>query len=210
MDVIVGVGGRDAKIAAGEGNTSELMSKKPSGGSGSRDEKGAAVGKPRRFKVNAIFRNRYLFRLTAGCIHGKESAEIVRSWLNDGNHDGLAIGGPGERQAIGENVFVVEEIALERAIAPGDLEIGDGGIAMLVQVGEALTIGREGDGAVDVLDQKTRCSAEHWSVVEGSNGLLGIVASNEIDVIAIGGEGKTAITGGRGRDGLRVASGGTM
>src|SRR5713226_4808429 len=118
MNVIVGVGGQEAKIAAGEGHNSELISKKASRSGGSRDEKSAAIGKPGRFKVNAIFRNRHLLRLTAGCIHGKESAEIVRSWLNDGNHDGLAVGGPGKGQAVGENLFVMEEIAFERAIAP--------------------------------------------------------------------------------------------
>src|SRR5713226_9987270 len=155
MDVIVGVGSQEAKIAAGEGNNSELISKKTSGGGGSRDEKSAAIGKPRRFKVNAIFRNRYLLRLTAGSIHGKESAEILGRWLDDGNHDGLAIGGPGKGQAVGENLFVMEEIAFERAIAPGDLQVDHSGIAMLVQVGEALTVGRKGDGAVQVFDEKT-------------------------------------------------------
>ena len=140
MNVIVGVGGQEAKIAAGEGNDSELISKKTSGGGGSRDEKSAAIGKPRRFKVNAIFRNRHLLRLTAGRIHGKESAEIVRSWLNDGNHDGLAIGRPGKRQAVGEKVLVMEEIAFESAVAARDLEVGDGGIAVLMQVGEVLAV----------------------------------------------------------------------
>src|SRR5438309_3644110 len=122
MDIIVGVGGQEAKIAAGEGNNSELIPKKTSGGGGSRDEKGAAIGKPRRFKVNAIFRNRYLFRLTAGCIHRKESPEIVRSWLNDREHDGLAVGRPGKRQAVSENLLVLKEVAFESAVATRDLD----------------------------------------------------------------------------------------
>src|SRR5216684_8587823 len=121
MNVIVGVGGQEAKIAAGIGNNAELISKKASGGGGRRDEKSAAIGKPRRFKVNAIFRNRYLLRLTAGCIHGKESAEILGRGLDDGNHDGLAIGGPGKGQAVGVKFLVMEEIPFERAIAPSDL-----------------------------------------------------------------------------------------
>src|SRR5260370_41146811 len=110
MNVIVGVSGQEAKIAAGEGNNSELISKKASGGGGRRDEKSTAIGKPRRVQVNAIFGNRHLLCLAAGCIHGKESAEIVRRWLNDGNHNGLAFGGPVKRQAIGENALVMEEI----------------------------------------------------------------------------------------------------
>src|SRR5712664_2844826 len=179
MNVIVGVGGQEAKIAAGEGNNSELISEKTSGGGGSSDEKSAAIGKPRRFQVNAIFRNRHLLRLTAGCIHGKESAEIVRSWLDDGNHDGLAIGGPGKGQAIGEKFLVMEEIAFQSAIAPGDSEVGRSGIAMAVQVGEALAVGRKGDGTVHVLNKQARGSAEHGSVVEGSDGLLGILATHE-------------------------------
>src|SRR5207245_1469207 len=116
MNVIVGVGGQEAKIAAGEGNDSELISKKTSGGGGSGDEKSAAIGKPRRFKVNAIFRNRHLLRLTAGRIHGKESAEIVRSWLNDGNDDGIAIGRAGKGPAVGDEVGVMEEVAFEIAV----------------------------------------------------------------------------------------------
>src|SRR5260370_30084741 len=97
MNVIVGVGGQEAKIAARERNNSELISKKASGGGGSRDEKSAAIGKPRRFKVNAIFRNCYLLRLTAGCIHGKESAEIVAGWERDSNHARCDDRGPGKR-----------------------------------------------------------------------------------------------------------------
>src|SRR5208282_5807043 len=117
MYVVTGIGSQEAKIAAWKGNNPELISKKSSGGGVGRDEKGAAVGKPRRLLVNAIFRNRYRLRLTTGCVHGKESAEILGSWLNDGNHDGLAIGGPGKGQAIREDALVMEEIAFERTIA---------------------------------------------------------------------------------------------
>src|SRR5271167_1297057 len=129
MNVIAGVGGQEPKIAAGERNNSELISKKTSGSGGGRDEKSAAIGKPRRFQVNTIFRNRYLLRLTAGCIHRKESAKVMRSWLNDGNHDRLAIGRPGKRQAVGENFLVMKEVAFESAIAPGDLKVRRRGIA---------------------------------------------------------------------------------
>jgi hypothetical protein len=132
MNVIVGVGGQEPKIAAGEGNNTELIAKKTSGGGGSRDEKSAAIGKPRRFKVNPIFRNRYLLRLATGRVHSKESTKIVRSWLNDGHHDGLAIGGPGKRQAVGEDFLVMKEVAFESSVAAGDLEVGNGRIAMLV------------------------------------------------------------------------------
>src|SRR5260370_2205270 len=186
MNVIVGVGGQEAKIADGEGSNSEVISKKGSGGGGSRDEESVASGKRGRFKVNAIFRTRHLLRLTAGCIHGKESAEIVRSWLNNGNDDGLAIGGPGKSQAVGEKFLVMEEIAFERAIAPGDLQVSDGGIAVLVQVGEALAVGRKGNGTVHVFDKQARSSAQHGGVGERSDSLLGVVAADEGKAIAIG------------------------
>src|SRR5260370_31767537 len=97
MNVMVGVGGQEAKSAAGEGNNSELISKITGGGGLGGDEKSAAIGKPRRFKVNAIFRNCYLLRLTAGCIHGKESAEIVAGWERDSNHARCDDRGPGKR-----------------------------------------------------------------------------------------------------------------
>src|SRR5712692_273880 len=210
MNVIVGVSGQEAKIAAGEGNNPELIAKKASNGGGSGDEKSAAIGKPRRFKVNAIFRNRHLLRLAAGCIHGKEPAEIVRGWLNDGNHDGLAIRGPGERQAVGENFLVVKEVAFKSSIAAVDLKVNGGGIAVLVQVGKALAIGRKGDGAVHVFDEKTGSSAQHGSVVEGSDSLLGVVTTDEVDVIAIGGKRETTVTGGRGGDDLSVAARGNV
>src|SRR6266852_6176561 len=210
MNVIVGVSGQEAKIAAGEGNNPELIAKKASSGGGSGDEKSAAIGKPRRFKVNAIFRNRHLLRLAAGCIHGKEPAEIVRGWLNDGNHDGLAIRGPGERQAVGENFLVVKEVAFKSSIAAVDLKVNDGGIAVLVQVGEALAVGRKGDGAVHVFDEKTGSSAQHGSVVEGSDGLLRVVAAHEVDVIAVGRKSEAAVARSGGRDDLRVASGGNV
>src|SRR5712692_5868623 len=104
----------------------------------------------------------------------------------------------------------MEEIAFERAIAACDLEVGNGGIAMLVQVGEALAVGRKGDGTVHVLNEQPRCSPQHGRVVEGSNGLLGVLAADEVDVIAIGRKGEAAVARWRGRDDLGVASGGNM
>src|SRR5260370_31358886 len=74
------------------------------------------------------------------------------------------------------------------------------------QVGEALAVGRKGDGTVHVLNEQARGSPEHGSVVEGSNGLLGILAADEVDVIAIGRKGEAAVARGSGRDDLRVAS----
>src|SRR5712664_2139933 len=98
----------------------------------------------------------------------------------------------------------MEEIAFERAIAACDLEVDDGGIAMLVQVGEALAVGRKGDGAVHVLNEQARGSPEHGSVVERGDGLLGVLAADEVDVIAIGRKGEAAVARGSGGDDLRV------
>src|SRR5260370_5997099 len=81
---------------------------------------------------------------------------------------------------------------------------------MLMQVGEALAIGRKGDGAVHVLDKQARSSPKHGSVVQGSNGLLGVLAADEVNVIAIGRKGEAAVARGGGRDDLCVASPGDM
>ncbi len=105
---------------------------------------------------------------------------------------------------------MMEEITFECAIAPSDLEVGHRGIAMLVQEGEALAVGRKGNGAVHVLDKQARSSAEHGSVVQGSNGLLGVLAADEVNVVAIGRESEAAVARGGGRDDLRVASRGNM
>jgi len=42
-----------------------------------------------------------------------------------------------KRQAIVKKFLVVEEIAFKSSVAAGDFEVGDGGITVLVQVGEA-------------------------------------------------------------------------
>ena len=48
---------------------------------------------------------------------------------------------------------MVKEVAFEGAVAARDLEVGHGGIAVLVQIGKSLAVGRKGDGAVHVLDK---------------------------------------------------------
>src|SRR4029077_6551910 len=98
------------------------------------------------------------------------------------------------RQAIGLDVLMMEEVSLEGAVAPGDLKVGHLGIAVLVQVSEALAVGRKGDGAVHVFNEQARSSAEHGSVVERGDGLLGVVAADAVDVVAVGREGEAAVT----------------
>src|ERR1700682_6335879 len=196
--------------AVGEGNNSDLPAQKSSLRCGGGDEQAGHVRKPSGLEVDAIFGDGCLLHGAAGDVHDEESAEILRRWLDDGNHDGLAIRGPGKGEAIGEDFLVMEEIAIERAIAPRDLEVHRGGIAMLVQVGEALAVGRKSDGTVHILNEQPRGSAEHGSVVKRSDGLLGIVATDEVDVIAIGRESEAAVASGGGRDDLRVAAGGNM
>src|SRR5258708_17420938 len=105
---------------------------------------------------------------------------------------------------------MMEEITFERAIAPSDLEVGHRGIAVLVQVGKALAVGRKGNRAVHVLDKQTRSSTKHGSVIQGSNGLLGVLAADEVNVIAIGRKSEATVGRGRGRDDLGVASRGNM
>src|SRR5260370_20264364 len=105
---------------------------------------------------------------------------------------------------------MMEEITFECAIAPSDLEVGHRGIAVLVQVGEALAVGRKGDGAIHVLDKQARSSPEHRSVVERSDGLLGVLAADEVNVGAIGRKSEAAVARRSGRDDLRVASRGNM
>src|SRR6267378_6493609 len=210
MKIVVGIGGQEMEGAVGEGNNSDLPAQKSSLRCGNGDEQAGHVRKPGRLEVDAVFGDGRLLHGAAGDIHEEETAEILGRGLDDGDHNGLAIGGPGKRQAIGEDILVLEKIAFEGAIAPGDLEVGRGGIAMLVQIGEALAVGRKGDGTVHVLNEQTRSSAKHGSVVKGGDGLLGVLAAHEVDVIAVGGKCETSITGGRGCDDLSVAPGGDV
>src|ERR1700687_6200997 len=151
--------------AVGEGTNSDWPAQKSGLRWGGGDEQAGHVRTPGGLEVDAFFGDGCFLHAAAGDVHDEEPAEILRRGLYDGNHDGLAIRGPGKGQAIGEDFLVMEEIAIESAIAPGDLEVGRGGTAMLVQVGEALPVGRKSDGAVDVLNKQARGSSQHGSVV---------------------------------------------
>src|SRR6267378_4401212 len=148
MKIVVSIGGQKMECAVGEGNNSNLPALKSSFRGAGGDEQAGHVRKPSGFEVDAVFGDGRLLHGPAGDVHDEETAEILGRGLDDGNHDGLAIGGPGKSQAIGENFLVMEEIAIESTIAPGDLEVGSGGIVMPVQVGKALAVGRKGDAAV--------------------------------------------------------------
>src|SRR5258708_22018469 len=206
MKVVVGVGGQEMEGAIREGNDANLPASKSSFGWGSRDEETGHVRRPCRLVIETTLGKGYLLRGRAGNVHGEESADILGSGLHDGNHDSFAVGGPGKGQIIRVKLFVMEKIAFECAIAPSNFEVSHMRITMLMQVGEALAIGRKGDGAVHVLDKQARSSPKHGSVVQGSNGLLGVLAADEVNVIAIGRKGEAPVARGGGRDERCVAS----
>src|SRR5205823_1098415 len=54
--------------------------------------------------------------------------------------------------------------------------------------------------------EQARSSPEHGGVIEGSDGLLRIVAADAINVIAVGGKRKSSVPSCERRDDLRVAS----
>jgi hypothetical protein len=56
---------------------------------------------------------------------------------------------------------------------------------------ETLAIGRKGDGAVDILDEQLRRSAQHRSAIKRRQSMLGLVLSHAVDVAAIRRKGKT-------------------
>ncbi len=210
MKIVVGVGGQEMEGPIREGNDANLPASKSSFRCSSRDEETGHVRKPGRLVIETILGNGYLLRGSAGNIHGEESADILGSGLHDRNHDSLAVGGPGKGQIIRVKLFVMEKIAFECAIAPSDFEVSNVRITMLMQVGKALAIGRKRDGAIHVLDKQARSSPKHGSVVQGSNGLLGVLAADEVNVIAVGRKGEAAVTRGGGCDHLGVASRGNM
>ena len=140
MKVVVGICGQETEGAVREGNDANLSAPKPSFRHGGRDEETGHVREPDWLVIEAILGNGYLLHGTARDVHGEESADILWRRLDDGNHDSFSIGRPCECQVIDVKFLVMEEITFECAIAPSDLEVSHMGIAMLVQVGEALAI----------------------------------------------------------------------
>src|SRR6266446_3519068 len=210
MKVVVGVGSQETEGAVRERNDANLPAPISSFRRGGGDEQTGHFWKPNGLVIEAILGDGSLLGVASGNVHGEEPADILRGGLDDGNHNGLAIRGPGKGQIIDMKLLMMEKIAFESAVAPGDLEVSDFGIAMLVQVSEAQAIGRKRNGSVDIFYEQARRSAEHGSVIEGSDGLLGVVAADAVNVIAIGGESETTVAGGGGRDDLRVASRGSV
>src|SRR5258708_28145228 len=133
MKIIVSGGGQETEDSAGEGNNSYLATEKSRFRRGGRNEQSAAVGKPSGFKIVVIFGDGCLLHFSGGGIYSEESADILRRRLNDGNHNGLAIGRPGKCEAIRLNLLVMKEVAFDSTIAPRDLKVGHRGLAMLVQ-----------------------------------------------------------------------------
>ena len=128
------------KGAVGEGNDPNLPAPESSFHSSGGDDEAGHVRKPNGLVIEAILSDGYLLHGSAGDIHGEEPANILRRGLDDGNHNRLAIRGPGKSQIIGVKLDMMEKIALESAVAARDLEVSHLGIAVLVQVGEALAI----------------------------------------------------------------------
>src|SRR5208282_6773007 len=78
-------------------------------------------------------------------------------------------------------------------------------VVIFAQEGKALAVGREGDGTVDILDEQTGRAAEHGGGVERGESVFGLVAAHAINIVGVGREGEPCITGGCGRNKLRIA-----
>src|SRR5437879_2036252 len=206
MKVVVGVGSQETEGAVRERNDANLPAPISSFRRGGGDEQTGHVWKPNGLVIEAILGDGSLLGVASGNVHGEEPADILRGGLDDGNHNGLAIRGPGKGQIIDMKLLMMEKIAFESAVAARDLEVSHLRIAMLVQVGKALAIGRKRDGTVYVFYEQARSSAQHGGIIEGSDSLFGVIAADAVNVIAVGRKRKTAVTRGGGRDDLRVAA----
>src|SRR5260370_588418 len=124
MKIDVGIGRQEMEGAVREGTNAYWPAQKSSFRRGGGDEQAGHIREPGGLEVDTVFGDGRLPRGAAGDVHDEKSTDVLGCGLADGNHNALAIGGPGKRQAIGENFLVMEEIAFERAIATGDTEDG--------------------------------------------------------------------------------------
>ncbi len=210
MKIVVGIRSQQTESAAGERNNSDLAAQKTRFRRRRGDEQAGHIRKPAGLEIIVVFGDGRLFDGATVDVNDEESPDVLGGRLHNGNHDALAIGRPGKREAIRLNVLVMKEVTFESAIAARELEVGNRGIAVLVQVGKTLAVRRKGNGAVNVLDEQTRGSAEHGRVVKGRDGLLGVVAAHKVNIIAVGRKSEAAVARCGGRNYLRVAPGGNV
>src|SRR5438132_4405031 len=109
------------ELAAGEGNNADLATHKTRCCRGGGDEETAHVRKPARLEIIVIFGDGRLLHGAAGDVDDEESTDILGRRLDDGDHDSLAIGGPGKREAIRQYFLMMKEFAFQGAVGPRNL-----------------------------------------------------------------------------------------